>query len=610
MQTMHYNFQQTEFPPKLNSLHKFQLKEQDFQFFLEKNIKNIPKTTNSVESEPTSTLDTPRRSSSPPTSTSTLSSAVAAAHGGGGGGGSEVELEELECLFPNENGSLLPWIMGDPVDPGSGPKNLFQSGNPFVVAENHEHFHPLKNNDKFDGGVGGGGLILPNFVSTNDFDLNPDELQFPHRFDVVGDKPQIFDPQLLINQQQTNFITNPSFLISPATSGNYNPGVVFEVGQNPFCDSGYHTGLPPQRLKDELFKVAETIQHGNFSLAQEILARLNHQLSVLAKSPYIRAALLAKEALQMLLQMNKPTSRTLTPYEVVHKMTAYKVFSEVSPITQFVNFTSTQTILDAVDDTDHAIHIVDFDISCGAQWASLIHELPSRKRGSPAPSLRITAIVPPTTHSFELSLIRENLVQFANDSCVAFQFRVVNLDSFDTSSSSLLDFSTSDDECVAVSIPIWSFSTCPSILPSILQFVKARSPKIVVSFDKGFDRYDVPFPQHLIHSLESCTNLLSSFDGLNLSSEIVSKVEKYLIQPRIENSVLGRLHVPNTMPHWKNLFASSGLVPLQFSNFTETQADYVVKRSPGRGFHVEKRQASLVLSWQRRELVAASAWRC
>lgn len=185
----------------------------------------------------------------------------------------------------------------------------------------------------------------------------------------------------------------------------------------------------------------------------------------------------------------------------------------------------------------------------------------------------------------------------------------MNLDLFDPSTS-MPNVRTSDNESIAVSIPIWASSYRPSILPSILRFIKQKSPKIVVSMDRGFDRCDTPFPQHLIHTLESCTNFLESLDGLNITSDIVTKVEKFFVQPRIENTVLGRVHAPDKMPHWKTLFASAGLLPLQFSNFTETQADYVVKRTPGRGFHVEKRQASLVLSWQRREVVAVSAWRC
>uniref|UniRef100_A0A803L6L4 Scarecrow-like protein 6 n=1 Tax=Chenopodium quinoa TaxID=63459 RepID=A0A803L6L4_CHEQI len=692
----------------------------------------------SIESEPTSTLDTTRRSPSPPTSTSTLSSSftnncknnnsttagvadpacarkedwpshhhqqqgsdndnVTAASSVGLG---VAALEDWDALFPTGEGALLPWIIGDAEDPSLGLKHLLQSGTlvdyegnaglgvvdqgpgfdtpPPPPSRHHllqQHPHPLPapasegvtflgGSESFANGNAKIGLISPNsssgYLDTKNGGINPSNAMllgsinnnnnnYPHQFEVGDEKPQIFNPQLVMNQHQAQSLGNPSFFMPPLgychldqhlfqpPNKRHNPGVVLDPNlavKNPFHDQGHDLmlrkqqqagvgfqqfpmGLPPpmmqqqlqeQAIKDQLFKAADLILTGNFSLAQEILARLNHQLSLPAK-PLVRAALYVKEALQMLLTGNPvaaPSSKTLTPYDVVHKMNAYKLFSEVSPITQFMNFTCTQAILEALDDAD-AIHIIDFDIGCGAQWASFIQELPLRKRGPP--SLKITALAPSSSHPFELALIRENLVQFANDIGIAFELQVVNLDLFDLSSCSLPNFRTSEDEAIAVSIPIWSSSNRPSILPPILQFIKQRSPKIVVSLDRGFDRCDVPFPQHLVHTLDSCTNFLESLDGLNVATDIVNKVEKFFIQPRIENTVLGRVHFPEKMPHWKNLFASAGFSPVQFSNFTETQADYVVKRTPGRGFHVEKRQASLVLSWQRRELVAASAWRC
>ncbi|KAK9698770.1 hypothetical protein RND81_08G129800 [Saponaria officinalis] len=569
MRAMPYNLQQVKGIVEENSLYKFQQakqveEEENLQVFSGdyynnnsiittksgKNNKinsNNSSRTSSVESEPTSTLDT--------TSTSTLKYGSDLHHPLQTGSES-LGFEDLDTLFPNNDGSLLPWIMGDPVDPGLGFKHLLHSGHPFNV-----------------GGLEG----------------------------------QVFNPQF----------TNPNFVMSSVAFGGncqqfdqfqphvkgQNPGF---LNPNPFVVPGQGQQLG---VKEQLFMAADSIQTGNFSLAHEILARLNHQLLNPTKPPLVRAALYVKDALETLLQLSNSAvaPKSLSTYDVVHKMNAYKAFSEVSPITQFVNFTCTQAILESLDDFD-AIHVLDFDIGCGAQWASLIQELPLRKRG--APSLQITAFAPSSTHPFELALVRDNLVQFANDAGVAFDLQVVSLDSFDPSSSSFPNFRTSENECVAVSFPIWSLSHRPSTLPSILRFIHRCSPKIVVSWDRGFDRYDVPFPQHLIHSLESSTNFMESLDGLNVAPNTVNTIGKFLLQPRIENTVLGRLHAPDKMPHWKNLFASEGLTPLQFSNFTETQADYIVKRTPGQGFRVEKRQASLVLRWQNRDLVEASAWRC
>ncbi|KAM2711913.1 hypothetical protein EV1_031991 [Malus domestica] len=364
-------------------------------------------------------------------------------------------------------------------------------------------------------------------------------------------------------------------------------------------------------LLDQLYKAAELVGTGNFSHAQGILARLNHQLSPVGK-PLQRAAFYFKEALQLL--MNNPATfpppRTLTPFDVFFKMGAYKVFSEVSPLLQFVNFTCNQALLEALSDADQ-IHIVDFDIGFGAHWASFMQELPTRNRGISAPSLRITAFASPSTHHpVELGLMRDNLTQFANEIGISFELDVVNLDYLDQNSYSLPIFQTNDSEAVAVNFPIWSTSNQPDALPNVLRFVKQLSPKIVVSLDRGCDRSDLPFPQHILQALQSYINLLESLDAVNVTSDAVSKIERFLLQPKIESTVLGRLRTPDKMPIWKALFASAGFTPVPFSNFTETQAECVVKRNPARGFHVEKRQESLVLCWQRRELISASAWRC
>lgn len=509
--------------------------------------------------------------------------------------------------------------------------------------------------------------------------------QHHHHFEAPDEKPQIVNPQGLLNQQahsqNPNFLLPLSFshqehhLLQPPPSKRPNPvrlDSLSSMPKVPFGDPGHdllqgkpqqqsqqqqqqsqHLGFYPElqflpqhlqqqkplmvpklktgpgeedmarhhhqqqqqqqqfALLDQLYKAAELLGTGNFSHAQGILARLNHQLSPVGK-PLHRAAFYFKEALQLLLLMNNPVTspppRTPTPFDIIFKMGAYKVFSEVSPLIQFVNFTCNQALLEALDDVDR-IHIVDFDIGFGAQWASFMQELPVRNRG--APSLKITAFASPYTHhAIELALMRDNLKQFANEIGISFELEVVNFDCLDQNSFSLPILRPTENEAVAVNFPIWSSSNQPAALPSLLRFVKQLSPKIVVSLDRGCDRTDLPFPQHVVQALHSYITLLESLDAVNVNSDAVNKIEKFLLQPKIESTVLGRLRAPDKMPQWKTLFSSAGFSPVTFSNFTETQAECVVKRTPVRGFHVEKRQASLALCWQRRELISAAAWRC
>uniref|UniRef100_A0A5B7AFW4 Uncharacterized protein n=1 Tax=Davidia involucrata TaxID=16924 RepID=A0A5B7AFW4_DAVIN len=304
-----------------------------------------------------------------------------------------------------------------------------------------------------------------------------------------------------------------------------------------------------------------------------------------------------------------PTAPHSSPFSLIFKIGAYKSFSEISPFLQFANFTCNQALLEVLEGFDR-IHIIDFDIGYGGQWASFMQELALRSGN--APSLKITAFASPSAHDqieLGLTLTRENLNHFASEINMAFEFEILSLDSLNSASWSL-PLHVSENEAIAVNLPVCSFSNYQLSLPLVLRFVKQLSPKIVVSVDRGCDRTDVPFPSHVIHALQSYSNLLESLDAVNVNPDALQKIERFLVQPGIEKIVMGRFRSLEKMPHWRTLFLSSGFSPLTFSNFTESQAECVVKRTPVRGFHVEKRQSSLVLCWQRKELISASAWRC
>ncbi|KAJ8748951.1 hypothetical protein K2173_013388 [Erythroxylum novogranatense] len=363
-----------------------------------------------------------------------------------------------------------------------------------------------------------------------------------------------------------------------------------------------------QAIINPICQAAELIETGNPILAQGILARLNHQLSLPIGKPYHRVAFYFKEALQLLLHNNYNINNSMiSPCSLIFKIGAYKTFSEISPIIQFANFTCNQALLEAFEGFDR-IHILDFDIGYGGQWSSLMQELSLRNGG--APSLKITAFASPSSHSeLELGLTQENLRIFAGEINMPFELQILGLESLN-SGLSPLPIRIPEKEVIAVNLPIGSFSSYPSILPLVVRYVKQLSPKVVVSMDRGCERTDLPFAHQVNQTIQSYSSLLESLDAVNVNLDAMQKIERFLIQPCIEKIVLGRQRCPDRTPPWKNLFLQSGFTPITFSNFTESQADCLVQRTPVKGFHVEKKQSSLVLCWQRKELISASAWRC
>nr|GEW28952.1 hypothetical protein [Tanacetum cinerariifolium] len=606
-----------------------------FEPSLDPSTKTKEKSFNSNNSnEPISVLDT-RRSPSPSTSTSTLSGGTTTttttapplgvttnyhqiqqkwpenvpqemgfsryvANNCLVGGG---ELQPIPAVFEDDWENLLTqdqslrWISGDFEDSNLSLQQLLQSNNQVDqnVASVENQLNTAFNAQN------------ANLLPFSDLGFQKDVI-----LDAGFQKDQNLNAglpkDLILNQGfQKNGVLKPVVVVG-AKQELVQSGIVLP-------HNNHHQHHQYQVMCDQLFAAAELMLSGNFSHAQGILARLNHQFSSASaqasNKPFQRAAFYFKEALQMNLQSlmsnsNLNPNRITPQFNGMFKMGAYKMFSEVSPIIQFMNFTSNQTIIEALGDANN-IHIIDFDIGFGAQWASFIQELPNRNQASGGGcSLKITAFASPSTHHpIELGLMHENLSQFAQEIGISFELEVVNFDSFDPRS-----FSVSGNEAIAVSLPIWSASTHLSAIPSILHFVKQLSPRIVVSLDRGCERTDLPFPHYLLQGLQYYEVLLDSFDGANVVSDASNKIERFLFQPQIERMVLGKLQFPEPMPHWKSLFTAGGYSPVLFSNFAETQAECLVKRIQVHGFRIEKRLASLVLCWQNRELMTVSAWKC
>ncbi|XP_078448181.1 scarecrow-like protein 6 [Wolffia australiana] len=577
--------------------------------------------------EPRSVLDR-GRSPSPPTSTSTLSSSfgggyfdavtVAAisenppqrwppSQGSGAAGGAELQpmppgldmanLEQERCgpavvgdwdsLFSEpsavQDQTFLRWVMADSAEPfalGLKPQTqpLLFSPPPLDLQDPLYDFEPGESSFHFP-------APGPSFPGDGGR-ASPAHLGLEVTFSSAG----------LSHNPQPVPAHNPGFVLPMASFSHFMPDPSCQIAP---AKAKPPPPPPPQAVVDQLFEAAELIESGDFVNAREILARLNQQLSPAGK-PVLRSAFYCKEALESIISASNPSS---SPLDALLKLGAHKAFSDLSPLLHFANFTSTQAVLDQMGGCDR-IHVVDFDIGLGGQWSSLLQEL-ARRRSSPGvvPSLKLTAFARLSSHHpFELGLVQETLIHFARDLNVQFEFNILAIDSFDP--AALL--AVSRGYAIAVNLPASSVN-CSS--PGLVRLVKQLSPKLVVCVDHGWDHSDFSFPRHVLHVLQSAAILLDSIDAAGGNAETASKIERYLLQPRIHSSIVGRHGAVEkaAAPPWK-VFASAGLVPLKLSNLAEVQAECLVNRSQVRGFHLEKRQSSLVLCWQRGGLASVSAW--
>ncbi|CAN6482209.1 unnamed protein product [Victoria cruziana] len=588
--------------------------------------------------EPTSVLDlcrSPSPSNATATSATTLSPSLTASGSVGGGCGDSdgiAAVAAVSNLLSDE--TQLPWARETAQPSGGLPPDF---GHP----SQSEIGPPMEDLDSMLMAVSSPPQepsLIRWIFSEKDDSAPPQPLLFPH---MPAQEEAVVDSQMPFNSHPPNSFllpdailpypcalptiydsaTNPAGINNPSLDDLYLKQMQFQA--EPTSQPAQFFRSPPSKpgsdglqvgAIDQLVEAAGFVEAGNLALAQAILARLNQVFSPFGK-PLNRAAYYFKEALLLSLSGvgHHHHSSFLSPIDLVHKIGAYKSFSEVSPLPQFANFTANQALLEALDGAD-SIHIVDFDIGLGGQWASFMQELAVKPRPSP-PSLRVTAVVP--SDSMEVRLARDNLCHFAQELSVPFRFDAVTFRRFESLCLDALAIREGEVVAVNFSPAVQRELSRPDSVSGFLRFLKRLGPRIAVFVDAECERGEASFRRQFAGALEFYAALMDSLDAAGIDPDSARRIDRYLLQPRINGSVASRWCRPSppsvsperTLP-WRSLFGRAGFAPVPFSNFTETQADYLVKRTQVKGFHVEKHNSSLLLCWQRRELVATSAWRC
>ncbi|KAJ0973655.1 hypothetical protein J5N97_015620 [Dioscorea zingiberensis] len=374
------------------------------------------------------------------------------------------------------------------------------------------------------------------------------------------------------------------------------------------------------QLVDILLRAASAIDSDDPTTSHLLLTHLTHLFPSVSGSALQRSALHFKDSLLSLL--SRPRFSTDLPADLLHRVTAHKSFSDLSPVPQFSSFTTNQILLESLSSSSQALHIIDFDLGLGSQWSSFAEELAVRSRSSHTspPSLRLTAIVP--DDSCDFSLAADNLRDFARALGLRFSVDLVRVAALGTLALSGVRFSPGEAVAAVLTPAIFQLlgSNGPPDATSaaLLRFIRGSSPRAVVfvdtepccsspspssspsSFEQGFAS-GIEFYSALLDSLDSAAS------ATGLGDDSVSRIERFLIRPRITSTV-GACGTRSTP--WAEMFTSGGFSPAPFSGFTESQAEWLLRRAPVDGFHVASKGEGLVLSWHGKDLVATSAWMC
>lgn len=292
---------------------------------------------------------------------------------------------------------------------------------------------------------------------------------------------------------------------------------------------------------------------------------------------------------------------------------ACQVLNEACPYMKFAHLTANQSILESVKGFS-SVHIVDFGITHGIQWAALLQAFASQPKKLPPPRVKITGISVAGSESVHATGRR--LQSFAEHLGVEFEFCpvvVVALTDFTPESVTL-----NPDEKPIVNFMLQLHELLgddgsPSI-QRILKSVAALAPSLVTLTEYDAALNGTEFKPKFIDALHFYCALFDSLDAtMARDCQDRLNVESNYFARQIENIVacegVARTQRHESCEQWNQHLRNAGFVSVALSHYAHSQAqqllwqycdNFRLQRPPG---------GCLSLTWQDRSLITVSAWK-
>ncbi|CAN6235027.1 unnamed protein product [Urochloa humidicola] len=416
------------------------------------------------------------------------------------------------------------------------------------------------------------------------------------------------------------------------------------------------------RLMHLLLSSVASAEAGDARAATAALHEVYRRASFGGGDPAPRVAAHFADALaaSRLLLLRSPVAAAASPRPSrAQQFLAYTMFYQASPLHQFAHFAANQAIVEAFErgGRRRRLHVVDFDVSYGFQWPSLIQSLSAAAAaastsggGEPAVSLRITGL---GTSADELQQTGARLARFAAG-CpnVRFEFDgvVTGLGSSHHERIVMDNDDGEGDATVVVNLAFPAAAAAQSspastreAFMSTLARVRSLNPSLVFLVERGggsssgngggrrSSRLLPPFTASLRYfaavfdSLHECLPADSAerlaIERNYLGVEIADAVASLLDHRRSSHGGGGDYDQGMAEPcssgsgSWKEMMEGAGFEGVALSSRTVSQAKLLLKMKSGGGggggFRVIEGDGgrAMSLGWRDSALITTTAWR-
>ncbi|KAK9267493.1 hypothetical protein L1049_009921 [Liquidambar formosana] len=376
--------------------------------------------------------------------------------------------------------------------------------------------------------------------------------------------------------------------------------------------------IPRLELKQVLFRCAYAVSEDDISTAEVFMKALEQMVSV-SGEPIQRLGAYMLEGLRARLEFSgsliyrslkceEPTSNELMSY--------MGFLYEKCPYWKFAYYSANVVIKEAMK-YESRIHIIDFQIAQGSQWALLIKDLADRPGGPPF--IRITGVDDSQSalaRGGGLSIVGQKLSDFAESYKVPFEFHDAAMSGCEVE---LEHLRVQPGEALAVNFPYVLHHmpdesvTTYNHRDRLLRLVKSLSPKVVTLVEQESNTNTTAFFTRFCETLEYYTAMFESIDvACPRDDKKRINAEQQCVARDIVNMIAcedaERVERHELLGKWRARFTMAGFTPHPLSSSVTDAIRHLLK-----GFHenygLAERDGALYLGWKNRALVTSSAWK-